>query len=99
MTSSKEHEGIVRFICKKLNLEPIIIKGNHTIKGKYFPDAINKTTDYEVEVVPRKNYLERKEEKWDKTRKKILILKTNSYAIKKFDEIFIYIKNKLIKIK
>ena len=42
MTSSKEHEGIVRFICKKLNLEPIIIKGNHTIKGKYFPDAIIK---------------------------------------------------------
>ena len=97
--TSEEHEECIRFICKKLGLAAIEIKGNSNIKGKYFPDAISNGTDYEVEVVPRKHYLIKKVDKWDKDRKKVLILRPNSFAYENFDEIYIFSDNNLIKIK
>lgn len=98
--TSKEHNECIELISKLWNLNPVIIKGNCSIKGKYFPDAINENSDYEVEVVPRKSYLERKELKWNPLRKKILVLKVNSFAIEKFNEIFVSINNSdLIKLK
>ncbi len=97
--TSKEHDDCVRFICGKLGLEAIEIKGNANIKGKYFPDAVSDNTDYEVEVVPRKHYLVNKAEKWDEKRKKVLVLRPNSFAYEKFDEIYVFNNNSLIKIK
>ena len=53
--TSPEHENCIRFIAKKFNLKIVEIKG--ITKGKYFPDAKNRDTDYEIEVVPRTNYI------------------------------------------
>ncbi len=97
--TSNEHEECIRFICKKLGLKAVEIKGNSNIKGKYFPDAVSDGTDYEVEVVPRKHYLVKKVDKWDEKRKKVLILKPNSFAFQNFDEIYIFNECDLIKIK
>ena len=94
--TSKEHDDCVLFICKKFELKPVKVSGE---KGRYFPDAVNSDTDYEVEVVPRKHYIAKKEEKWDEQRKKILILRPNSFAYEIFDEIYIFSDNDLIKIK
>lgn len=97
--TSEEHEECINFICNKFNLKAVEIKGNSNIKGKYFPDAISDNIDYEVEVVPRKSYLVKKIDKWDKGRKKVLVLKPNSFAYKNFDEIYVFKENELIKIK
>ena len=98
--TSKEHDDCVLFLCNKFKLKAIEIRGNASISGQYFPDAVNHNTDYEVEVVPRTFYLKLKVAKWNKKRKKILILKPNSFALNNFDNIFVYSKkNTLIKIK
>lgn len=97
--TSPEHDECVELVSKKLGLEIVEIKGNSNIKGKYFPDAKNETTDYEVEVVPRREYIEKKMARWDSNRKKVLVLKINSFARENFDEIYISDKTKLVKIK
>lgn len=97
--TSKEHDECVITISKKLNLNIVEVIGNSNIKGKYFPDITSNNTDYEVEVVPRKYYLLKKVVKWDMSRKKILILKVNSFAEEQFNEIFIEKDGDLIKFK
>ena len=81
------------FCSEAKKIEAIEIKGNANIKGKYFPDAVSDNTDYEVEVVPRKHYLVNKAEKWDEKRKKVLVLRPNSFAYEKFDEIYVFNNN------
>jgi hypothetical protein len=97
--TSEEHESVINILSKRFNLEKVKIIGNNNILGKYFPDMRNETTDYEVEVVPRKSYLQIKKNKWDKLRKKILILKPNSFAYESFDEVYVINQNnELIKL-
>ena len=95
--TSKEHDDCVMLICEKFNLHPVEMLGYK--KGKYFPDAIDLNGDYEVEVVPRKNYLLKKSLRWNRSRRKILVLKINSFAIENFDEIYINDDGNLVKIK
>ena len=97
--TSQEHEDCIQMICEQLELTPVKIGGDWTIPNKYFPDAVDFHTDYEIEVVPRTNYIKKKEQKWDRNRKKVLVLKVNSYALSIFDEVYISSDNKkLIKV-
>lgn len=97
---SQEHEDTIKFLSELKGLEIVTIRGNSNIAGQYFPDLKNSTTDYEVEVVPRKNYILKKTLKWDKSRKKVLVLKPNSFIYESFDEIYVILETKqLIKVK
>lgn len=101
--TSIEHDDCISYISKLFNLTPVNVstKGYRAgDNGRYFPDAINSTTDYEIEVVPRKSYLLDKSTRWDNTRKKVLVLRINTFAENSFNEIYIYSSNnKLIKVK
>lgn len=97
--TSIEHDAAVLLIAEKFNGEAVTIRGSSNIKGKYFPDVVTDNTDFEIEVVPRKGYIKKKFEKWDQSRKKILILSPNTYSFKIFDEVYLLKEKELIKIK
>jgi len=98
-TESLEHFNLVKSICKLFNLKQIKIIGNSNIKGKYFPDAIDKTTDYEVELVPKPGWLNLKNQKWNNKRKKVLILGMFNEIKESFDNIYFIDEDKVTKIK
>lgn len=87
---SKEHEVLVDHVCKKVDGKKIVVRGNSTIAGAYFPDIVFGKTDVECEIVPRKHYLLRKVMRWDKSRKKILVLGLQDFTYENFDEIWFW---------
>lgn len=100
--TSKEHELLVKQVAEYIDGEEVIIKGNFTIIGKYFPDVKTENIDVECEIVPRKSYLLGKTLKWDKHRKKMLVLGLQDFTLESFDQILFWdIKNNklLFKIK
>ena len=97
-TTSEEHEKVVHFICEQFFLSPTKIVGNATLKGKYFPDAIEKTADWEVEVVPRNYHILKKAERWDNKRQKFLVLVPSKQALKRFNKIYVYFNRGLIEL-
>lgn len=97
--TSDEHEAAIDFICKVFQCNKTKIKGNNSIRGKYFPDATTYNSDFEVETAPKDCVIYKKEIKWDPTRKKILILTPTDYTKDLFDEIYYVIDNSIIKLK
>lgn len=87
---SREHELLVEQVSKKVNGEKVIVKGNNTITGAYFPDIRFNETDIECEIVPRKHYLLRKVMRWNNSRKKILVLGLQDFTYQNFDEIWFW---------
>lgn len=84
---SEEHKNLINVALKYFDAEIIIVKGNNNIKGKYFPDLITENTDIECELL-KNSYLKKKIDKWDKKRKKILIIGIPRIVLDNFDEIY-----------
>jgi hypothetical protein len=95
--ASSEHERVVNLCVDKFKGQKVIIKGNKNIKGQYFPDVIKGNIDIEVEVLP-KAYINKKIEKWDKNRKKILVCAFSDQVLENFDEIYLNWKDQIIKV-
>jgi len=93
--ASKEHQDLVEYSSIYFKGNKIKIGGSNLIKGHYFPDVKTEDTDIEVEILP-KQYIKKKIDKWDKSRKKILVTGFSKEALDNFDEIYCITKNKEI---
>ena len=91
--STPEHNQLVELAIKYFKGEEVIIRGNSNIRGKYFPDVVTKDTDIECELL-KNSYLAKKVIKWNKQRKKILVLGLPKVALDNFDEVYVINSNK-----
>ena len=106
MPESEKHKQIIKELSLKLNGEIVIVNKrlNPNIpnpkRDKYYPDLKTETTDYEVIHIQKERLiLEKKSLKWDKTRKKVIILTISDEDLNLFNEAYIYENGIFIKIK
>ncbi len=94
----KEHKELVNISSKKFNASKITIRGSTNITGQYFPDLKTNNTDIECEICPKADSLFKKVRKWNKNRKKILIIGFFNIIYDNFDEVYFY-KDEFYKLK
>ena len=83
-SQSDEHLSIVLRIC---NLFGIKWKERGRVKGGYYPDIVLNDTDIEVESLNKIREYKIKSAKWDKKRKKVLIVYVPKEIRKLFDAV------------
>ncbi len=89
-SESKKHSKLCKKMALIYNAEIVSIGGNqHTRKGKYFPDVRNNDVDIELEIMPKNLTIKNKISKWDKGRKKVLVIGLWDYIFDNFNEIWI----------
>lgn len=84
------HKKVIEKVCMYFNADKTIMRGNLPEKNKYFPDATRKNIDIEVEILPKTKVILEKVKKWDKSRKKILVIGLKDYVLNNFDEVWVY---------
>lgn len=94
---SNKHQEIVKFIKE-------LVKGKDTDKegrrkGIFYPDVYTNEVDYEVELLNKNREIIFKSTKWDKTKKKVLIIGLDAEIEPLFDEVYFYQNGILKKIK
>jgi len=94
--ASHEHEETIFVLCQQFNLKKPALG---TTRRTYNPDIIDDDTDYEVEMVPSTNKIKDKAYKWDKNRKKVLILRPILLAYEYYDEIYAYSDKEVVRLK
>jgi hypothetical protein len=87
-TESKRHQEVKEYIAR-------LVDGvNEDYKNRklneYFPDVHTKDCDIEVEVYNQLKHLRYKARKWDKKRRKVLIITVPQEIDELFDEIIFY---------
>jgi len=83
-SQSDEHLNIVFKICKMFGVE---WKEKGLVKGGYYPDIIVGDVDVEVESLNKIREYKIKSTKWDKKRKKVLVVYVPKEIIKLFDAV------------
>ena len=85
---SKEHKKVVKDGANFFNAKIIKVQSGRGIH--YFPDLKTDGADIECEICPKVGTLMNKIEKWDKTRKKILVVSFFDVVWDNFDEVYFY---------
>jgi hypothetical protein len=93
--ASKNHMEAVMESAKFFNGKMVVVTGT---KGKYYPDIYTEETDIECETMIKNNTILNKSLRWDKDRKKILVLFIPDNIKVLFDEIYFYNNKDIIKL-
>ncbi len=86
---------------QKLKTLNAFIKGRINLstgkRASYNPDIIQEETDYEMELFRNMKHLKQKVDKWDNSRKHVLVLTISDQTKDLFDEVYFLTKDSLIK--
>ncbi len=70
-------------------------RGKYDTTGfRYIPDLFKRGLDIECELVPKEVWINRKAMKWDKKRKKLLVLGVPQKVLKNFNEVWVWDLNR-----
>lgn len=89
-----EHNNKLKELNNLIKGKMVVAKGR---KDSYYPDIIKDNVDYELEIFRRIVHLKNKVERWDSSRKHILVISISDQTRSLFDEVYLFINKNLIK--
>lgn len=91
LLKNTEHDLKVIELNRLIKGKPYFSKGK---KNSYNPDIIKNDEDYELEIFRKMNHLKNKVNKWDSTRKHILVVNISEPTMNLFDEVYFFSSKK-----